>query len=86
MREITVGKTGSTGCQSVIVLGLCPFDYFPPRRHVERLVQLHERLEPAFEFKRITNARVPEHAPFFVIGLWLIAKSTRNEAPLPVGC
>ncbi len=26
-------------------------------------------LEPAFEFKRITNSRVPEHAPFFVVGL-----------------
>ena len=43
--------------------------------HLNRY-HLFEDLEPAFEFKRITNARVPEHAPFFVIGLWLIEKST----------
>lgn len=43
--------------------------------HLNRY-HLFEELEPAFEFKRITNSRVPEHAPFFVIGLWLIAEST----------
>jgi len=36
---------------------------------------LFDDLERAFEFRKLTNARVPEHAPFFVIGLWLIAKS-----------
>jgi hypothetical protein len=45
--------------------------------HLNRY-HLFEDLERAFEFKRITNARIPEHAPFFVIGLWLIAKSTRE--------
>ncbi len=43
--------------------------------HLNRY-HLLEDLEPAFEFKRITHTRVPEYAPFFVIGLWLIAKST----------
>lgn len=33
---------------------------------------LFEKLVDAFEFRALTNARVPEHAPFFVIGLWLI--------------
>ena len=33
---------------------------------------LLEDLDHAFEFRDLTNARVPEHAPFFVIGLWLI--------------
>jgi hypothetical protein len=33
---------------------------------------LFDNLEHAFEFRAITNTRVPEHAPFFVIGLWLI--------------
>jgi hypothetical protein len=35
---------------------------------------LFEALEPAFAFRRDTDARVPEHAPFFVFGLWLIAE------------
>jgi hypothetical protein len=39
---------------------------------------LFESLEAAFEFRTLTNARVPEHAPFFVIGLWLIAKTCRR--------
>jgi len=33
---------------------------------------LFDNLDDAFEFRTLTNARVPEHAPFFVIGLWLI--------------
>jgi hypothetical protein len=33
---------------------------------------LFENLDHAFEFRALTDARVPEHAPFFVIGLWLI--------------
>ncbi len=35
---------------------------------------LFDDLQRAFKFRALTNARVPEHAPFFVIGLWLIAK------------
>jgi hypothetical protein len=42
-------------------------------RHLNRH-HLFDSLERAFEFRILTNARVPEHAPFFVIGLWLIAK------------
>jgi hypothetical protein len=38
---------------------------------------LFESIERAFEFRALTNARVPEHAPFFVIGLWLIDKTTQ---------
>ena len=33
---------------------------------------LLEDIERAFEFREITNARVKEHAPFFVFGLWLL--------------
>jgi hypothetical protein len=33
---------------------------------------LFDELEKAFEFRQVSNARVKEHAPFFVIGLWLI--------------
>lgn len=33
---------------------------------------LFNSINDAKEFKRSTNARVPEHAPFFVYGLWLI--------------
>lgn len=36
-------------------------------------------LNDAFEFRRMTNARVPEHAPFFVIGLWIV----RTQPPQP---
>jgi len=33
---------------------------------------LFDNLDYAFEFRALTNARVAEHAPFFVVGLWLI--------------
>lgn len=33
---------------------------------------LFDDLDHALEFRSLTNARVPEHAPFFVVGLWLI--------------
>jgi hypothetical protein len=33
---------------------------------------LFEDAESAFVFRHVTNRRVPEHAPFFVYGLWLI--------------
>jgi hypothetical protein len=36
--------------------------------HLNRY-HLFDDLEAAFAFRRITNVRVPEHAPFFVIGL-----------------
>jgi hypothetical protein len=42
--------------------------------HLNRY-HLFEDLDRAFAFRAITNARVPEHAPFFVIGLWLIAST-----------
>ena len=43
-------------------------------RHLNRNHLFHD-LQRAFRFRALTNARVPEHAPFFVIGLWLIAES-----------
>jgi len=43
--------------------------------HLNRY-HLFDDVERAFQFRHITNVRVAEHAPFFVIGLWLIAKST----------
>ncbi|MFN7995497.1 MAG: hypothetical protein U0Q18_17940 [Bryobacteraceae bacterium] len=33
---------------------------------------LFDSLDCAFEFRKLTNARVPEHAPFFVLGLWVV--------------
>ena len=39
---------------------------------------LFDDLDRAFAFRDLTNGRVPEHAPFFVIGLWLIAGITRS--------
>lgn len=36
---------------------------------------LFDDLDKAIEFRELTGARVPEHAPFFVIGLWLIETS-----------
>jgi hypothetical protein len=39
---------------------------------------LFDSLERAFAFRSLTNTRVPEHAPFFVIGLWLIAKVSQR--------
>ena len=33
---------------------------------------LFDELAPAFEFRNLSNTRVREHAPFFVVGLWLV--------------
>jgi len=33
---------------------------------------LFTELTPAFEFRQLSDARVPEHAPFFVCGLYMI--------------
>jgi hypothetical protein len=41
---------------------------------------LFDSLEEALEFRMLTNARVPEHAPFFVIGLWWIVEAGEREA------
>jgi hypothetical protein len=46
-------------------------------QHLNRY-HLFDSLERAFEFRKLSNARVPEHAPFFVIGLWLIAKTSQR--------
>jgi hypothetical protein len=35
---------------------------------------LFQDAESAFAFRLVTNRRVPEHAPFFVYGLWLISE------------
>ncbi|HEY2018057.1 MAG TPA: hypothetical protein VGH38_31345, partial [Bryobacteraceae bacterium] len=39
---------------------------------------LFDDLDYAFQFRALTNRRVPEHAPFFVIGLWLIARISES--------
>ena len=39
---------------------------------VEREWDASRRGEQALTFREITERRVPEHAPFFVFGLWLI--------------
>jgi hypothetical protein len=35
---------------------------------------LFEDLDQAAQFKELANREVPEHAPFFVVGLWLIGE------------
>jgi hypothetical protein len=42
-------------------------------RHLNRY-HLFGEVDPAVEFKAITDRRIPEHAPFFVYGLYLITK------------
>jgi hypothetical protein len=42
---------------------------WPPRLNSSHLF---DNLDHAFEFRTLTDKRVPEHAPFFVIGLWSI--------------
>ena len=34
---------------------------------------LFDDVDRAVEFRSLADARVPEHAPFFIIGLWLVA-------------
>lgn len=34
---------------------------------------LFRHLEDAFAFREVTNARVPEHAPFTVYGIWIVS-------------
>jgi hypothetical protein len=41
--------------------------------HLNRY-HLFDNLGHAFKFRALTNTRVRAHAPFFVIGLWLLAK------------
>ena len=36
-------------------------------------------LQKAFEFRTLSNGRVREHAPFYVIGLWLVRDSAAPE-------
>lgn len=35
---------------------------------------LFDAIEPAMEYRMFSDERVPEHAPFFVFGIWLIKK------------
>ena len=43
---------------------------------------LFDDIVHAFEFRSLTNKRVAEHAPFFVIGLWQI-RDVREDRILP---
>jgi hypothetical protein len=40
---------------------------------------LFDRSEGALQFKGITEARVPEHAPFFVFGIYLLSAGNEPE-------
>ena len=42
---------------------------------------LFDALEPAVDYVHVTDERVPEHAPFFVYGLWLIKKEEGHAHP-----
>ena len=35
----------------------------------------------ALSFRRLTNDRVPEHAPFYVYGIWMVGRDARHDAP-----
>jgi hypothetical protein len=40
---------------------------------------LFARVEDAFDFAAYSDARVPEHAPFFVFGLWRIERVAKSQ-------
>jgi hypothetical protein len=42
---------------------------------------LFDALKPAVDFMHLSDERVPEHAPFFVFGIWLIKKEEGLEHP-----
>jgi hypothetical protein len=42
---------------------------------------LFDALKPAVDYVHVTDERVPEHAPFFVYGLWLIKKEEGHAHP-----
>jgi len=42
---------------------------------------LFASLQPAGDFRQLSDERVPEHAPFFVFGLWLISKEAGLAHP-----
>jgi hypothetical protein len=72
------------GCIS----GLMNCGFLPAHEDVERLRalwapklnsnHLFDELADAVAFKNLSNHRVPEHAPFFVNGLWLIEMNTQE--------
>ena len=35
----------------------------------------------ALSFRQLTNERVPEHAPFYVYGIWVVGSDAQDEAP-----
>ena len=42
---------------------------------------LFDSIEPATEFRMLSDKRVREHAPFFVFGIWLIKKEETLDHP-----
>ncbi|MFN7926007.1 MAG: hypothetical protein U0Q16_38270 [Bryobacteraceae bacterium] len=48
--------------------------------HLNRY-HLFDDLSMAYRFRTLTNARVQEHAPFFVIGLWKVAADLVEDRP-----
>jgi hypothetical protein len=64
-----------------LLSGLSNCGYTPDEIHMLRpqwqprlnARHLFDAVEDAFEFRQLTDARVPEHAPFFVFGLYLIS-------------
>jgi hypothetical protein len=64
------------------VLTNCGFDKLTEdveairKKYVPALNAYHlfDALEPATEFRMLSDERVQEHAPFFVFGIWLIKK------------
>jgi hypothetical protein len=42
---------------------------------------LFASIEPATEFRMLSDERVQEHAPFFVFGIWLIKQKRREPRP-----
>ncbi len=42
---------------------------------------LFDSIEPATEFQMFSDERAPEHAPFFVFGIWLIKKEEPPDHP-----
>lgn len=77
------GRLGYDVSDLYLLSGLTNCGYEPDEQNVLQgemkryLNQYHlfTDLNPALEFKEISDHRVPEHAPFFVYGLYVIAVS-----------
>jgi hypothetical protein len=73
-------RLGYDVADSSLISGLSNCGYTPQEAGVLRPAwsrrlnkhHLFEEMQPASEFSQLTNRRVPEHAPFYVYGLYVV--------------